>query len=85
MIVSTVGVLRRDNGTVDTIGNNRYYETMAYKAEYVDPYWEADVASQVPFDSPWMLGEAERESDLAANNMHEAVVDEIARKLEGGV
>ena len=34
IIVSTVGQMKLDNGEIDTIGHNRYYETMAFEANH---------------------------------------------------
>jgi len=87
VVVSTVGNMRpRGEGKMQTIGLNRYYETMVFRAIYEKPYWEADVGREVPFDSPWALGEEARNketSDLDANDMHERVVDEMVRALGG--
>ena len=38
---------------------------------------------EVHFNSPWMVQELEFESDMRANDMHEAVVDELTLYLEG--
>lgn len=76
--------MKVSNGKINEIGYNRYYETMAFKAKYEKPYWESDVSKEVPFDSEWMLNEKERESDVKANEMHEAVVSEIIDKLTTG-
>jgi hypothetical protein len=64
-------------GGVEMIGADRYYETMAFKAIFEDPYWHADVENEVSFDSPWSIGEVVAESDMRANTMHENVVAEI--------
>ena len=67
-----------------TIGLRRYYETMVFEAMFDKPYWEADIEKEVSFDSLWRIAEAKNDSDLAANDMHERVVDEMSRRLEGG-
>ena len=82
IIVSTVGALVVD-GKFETVGLDRYYETMAFEARLVGPYWDADVCREVHFNSPWMVQELEFESDMRANDMHEAVVDELTLYLEG--
>jgi hypothetical protein len=67
-----------------TIGHERYYETMAFKAKYKEPYWEADVSREISLDSKWSINECEHETDLKADAMHEAVVSEITAKLIEG-
>lgn len=84
IVVSTVGLMRNmaDDG-FEEIGHERYYETMAFHAERVaDRYWDADVARQVYFESEWAI--AEIDADDKANDMHEAVVVEIAERLASG-
>lgn len=91
IVVSTVGQMRnRDNLGCDTIGAfNRYYETMAFEAVFEKGYWEADVSKEISFESPWSICELEHETDGKANDMHEAVVKELAarafHKITGGV
>lgn len=86
IVVSTVGAYRStQTGEIETIGCERHYETMAFHAEFIDPYWEADTAREVQFDSNWSLYYPDgipREADMAANDMHEAVVNEIIANLE---
>ena len=84
VVVSTVGLMQsRVEGELEPIGYNRYYETMAFDAEWEDPYWEADVGRQLTFESPWSLNEKERESDDKANKMHDLVVAELSAKMTG--
>lgn len=88
IVVSTVG-LYRDMRTdvIDTIGCERHYETMAFHAEFIDPYWEIDTDRQINFDSNWSLYYPDgvpREADMDANDMHETVVNEIINSLESG-
>jgi hypothetical protein len=72
------------NGKFDTIGHNRYFETMAFHSNQTDTrYYDADVSKQVCFDSEWTI--AEQDADDKANEMHEAVVNEITEKLLKGV
>ena len=88
VVVSTVGgyIL---NAELAQIAHNRYYETMAFKAEKNGEYWDADTHEQFDFTSPWAIT-GESVADLSpgvdneANEMHEAVVKEIADKLETG-
>jgi hypothetical protein len=75
IVVSTVGNwLPRNETTPRQIGAGRYYETMAFKAQYQHPYWESDVEEELAFPLQWHLPECNRESDYHANAMHEAVV-----------
>lgn len=84
IVISTVGNMWSDapNKTEPTeIGHERYYETMVFGATKQGLYWDADVTQQVDFDSPWSIGEAEEESDEAANDMHETAVAEIENMM----
>ena len=78
IVVSTVGLMRRGE-SIETIGFNRYFETMAFAAEPVGRYLDADVSREVEFDSPWSI--AELDADDKANDMHEAVVKELRNKM----
>lgn len=96
-IISTVGQMPARNPVFadnkrgyTTIGSNRYYETMAFKAKKVREkendknfYWDADVTKQIDFDSNWALNECEFYSDQKANDMHEKVVEELINKIKG--
>ena len=82
IVVSTVGLMERD-GKFEMIGHDRHYETMAFHSDPTDTrYYDADVSKQVYFDSEWAI--AEQYADDKANEMHEAVVLEIANKLLAG-
>lgn len=79
IVVSTVGLMEF-RGKIETIGHNRYYETMAFHANLNDKrYFDADVEKQVYFDSEWSISEID--ADGKANEMHENVVNEIEKKL----
>lgn len=93
IVVSTVGNLI-SNDKIESVGSNRWYETMAFEAYYNEfdgcGYWEADVSKEVPFDSPgglyadtWKeLCHTHPDVDNVANDMHEKVVAEICDRLE---
>src|SRR5574343_553950 len=97
IVVSTVGLMqnslygRKDitpysitKNRFDTIGLNRYYETMAFHANPEDTrYHDIDVTRQVNFDSQWAIGTLD--ADDKANLMHEAVAEEISQKMAKGV
>ena len=84
IVVSTVGNLVLSPATkVETIGYDRYYETMAFHSNKADiRYHDADVSREVDFDSDRSIGL--EDADDKANDMHEAVVAEITAKLEAG-
>lgn len=82
IVVSTVGLMEL-NGKFETIGHNRYYETMAFHSNKKDKrYNDIDVTKQVGFESDWAISEID--ADDKANDMHEAVVTEITNKLLSG-
>lgn len=83
IVVSTVGLMEIDKGKFETIGYNRYFETMAFHANANDKrYNDIDVRKQVFFDSDWAISEID--ADDRANEMHEAVVAEITERLLKG-
>ena len=82
VVVSTVGMMFDIQGKPDTIGYNRHFETMAFHAAFDGRYWDADVCRQVQFVSPWAI--ADWDADDKANDMHEAVVSEIIKRMKNG-
>jgi hypothetical protein len=68
-------------GKPETIGYNRYYETMAFPAVKEGVYWEAQTGSPQSFGSPWAIDHVDGEADLEANDMHEAIVKEFTKRL----
>lgn len=86
VIVSTVGAMTTpDPRKFDMVGCNRYYETAAFRAHREQRvYWEIATGKRVSFQSPWQISEIKEESDLRANEMHDAVVAELAGKLARG-
>ena len=88
VVVSTLGNYRPksvENGAPETIGSQRHYETMVFRAHRDGGYWEANTsAGELSFNSNWRLEGVKQESDGLANDMHETVVDEfVARLLKG--
>lgn len=91
VVVSTVGELQRSgynkkctpldgfNEYFETVGLDRYFETMAFMAKENDIFNDADASKQVLFDSNWKLNDPYAE--IEANEMHDAVVKEIATDL----
>jgi hypothetical protein len=82
IVVSTVGLMRGPRGDYETIGYKRYFETMAFAGKCNGRYIDANVSRRVNFDSPWSIGEVD--ADDKANEMHEAVVEELRLKLLAG-
>jgi hypothetical protein len=84
VVVSTVGLLflEEKSDKPQTLGIERYYETMAFKAKKEGSYWEADATKQVDFESNWCLDYYNDSSDNDANDMHDAIVKEIADGLK---
>ena len=88
-IVSTVGAYVNSDRRFDTIGYNRFYETMAFEAEEQNGYLDADVSKEIPFESDWGIwGETWKEViekypqvDNVANDMHEKVVNELSLRI----
>lgn len=77
IVISTVGLMLtpdtvRSYKRFETIGSNRYFETMAFHA-LNDKYNDADVTKDINFDSDWCI--AEIDAELQANEMHEKVVE----------
>jgi hypothetical protein len=84
VVVSTVGCYRGPSDRIESIGFERYYETMVFRAKWDDPYWEADVSQRLSFDSRWAIDRVDWQSDADANAMHEGVVEEMSAKLAAG-
>lgn len=89
VVVSTVGMMKDwhapkpfSTSVFDTIGFNRYYETLAFLAYKNAEFWDADVSKQVDFDSEWSYSKLGDE--WKANKGHWKVVEEIVGKLEDG-
>lgn len=86
IIVSTVGLMEMPpdrGGGFEKIGLDRYFETMAFHAQWDGRYWDADVhRGELSFKAPWAI--AEVDADDKANDMHEAVVEEISGRLAAG-
>lgn len=97
-IVSTVGCqvakygrLLYNKDDIISIGHQRWYETIAFKAININGYLDADVTKEIKFNSEWGIWGRTWEEvlkkyehpDLAANEMHERVVEELMEKIKG--
>lgn len=93
IVISTVGMFfeKENDEQATTLGQDRYYETEAFVAYLAHGhYWDADVSERVAFSSPWKLcwpsWDAIPEGcDNLANDMHEAVVNEIEEMIRKGL
>jgi len=82
IVVSTVGAMAsiHGEGEFETIGYDRYYETMAFHSKKDDKrYHDIDVSREIYFKSEWQIDHLN--ADDEANNMHEKVIEEISKKL----
>ena len=83
-VVSTVGRQLPAKGYDhwETVGHNRYYETMAFKAKQDGIYWDADTSNPIDFDSEWAIHDCADDSEFRANEMHDKVVAELSEKIK---
>lgn len=90
-IVSTVGnYIPMYSGAPDTIGHQRWYETMVFEGEMQNGYIDIVVEKTIDTDNDWGIwGETWEEvmdtyhtPDNAANDMHERIVDEMTKKIQ---
>lgn len=81
-VVSTVGRFVNSRHEIDTIGLDRYYETMAFEAEFDGLYYDADVEKIIDFESDWAIGDKKFDSEQRANDMHEKVVAELMEMIK---
>ena len=89
-IVSTVGnQCHPETKEMMKIGADRWYETMAFEAEDIFGYIDADVSKEIDIDSKCGLYAHTKEelfemypfADNVANDMHETVVKEMIEKI----
>jgi hypothetical protein len=80
LVVSTVGnCFDRESTDTREVGIGRYYETMAFHAAKCGEYWEANVHQQVDIEGKTAVTKAR--ADNEANDMHEAAVKELTKRL----
>jgi len=92
VIISSVGNMRKLGAPheIDRVGCDRHYETQAFHATFrFDFYWDIVVGSPINFKSPWAIDEkgsrrAGMNVDNVANDMHEAVVNELSYAIAHG-
>lgn len=87
---TTIGSYQKA-GDLAPIGAKRWYETMAFEAKEYDIYNDADVRKEINFNSEWgiwgkdwkeVMEKYNQHPDLAANDMHEKVVEELMEKIK---
>ena len=90
-IVSTVGqMISSLTNKIDSIGYNRWYETMCFEAKLIDGYWDANVSKEIDINQDWGLWaesweelvEKYPEVDNVANEMHDKIVDEMIERIK---
>lgn len=81
VLISTVGrMLSADSKHYERIGCDRYYETMCWLADPTDEYHDASTAlKKIVITGNSALDDVNDE--WGANNMHEAIVEEMITKL----
>lgn len=86
VVVSTVGAQLESDvpRRFDTVGHARYYETRAFMADMDDTrFYDIDHNKQLRIDSPNEIDHLD--ADDEANDMHEAVVEEMVEKIVNGM
>jgi hypothetical protein len=85
IIVSTVGNYHPScTKKIETIGRERYYETMVFEGEEQNNYIEVLVTKIINFESKWSIDHCKETADLEADEMHEKVVKELIDRIEHG-
>ncbi|TAN06824.1 MAG: hypothetical protein EPN36_03590 [Rhodanobacteraceae bacterium] len=89
VVVSSVGNYRPPslNGDSCEIGVRAFYETLALRVHRDGPYLEGDPDQRIEFESPGILGldpAVDTYADMAANIMHDRVVEEVSARLLAG-
>lgn len=84
VVVSTVGSMASVDGTaVEEIGYQRYYETMVFLSDPNDgEYHDADWRKQISVNGEWSIEKLNKDNE--ANDMHDAVVEEISSRMMNG-
>lgn len=87
IVVSTVGALRGVGGAMESVGHERWYETMAFVGVSDGPYIDADVSAQVEIGT--RTGIYARVAvdlppgvDNDANDMHELAVAWVVENFD---
>ena len=89
IVVSTVGNYINLDGKVDTIGLDRWYETMCFKGKEENGYIEADIFEPIDINNEWGIwGKTWQDVleqfplvDNRADEMHETIVQEMIDRL----
>lgn len=89
VVVSSVGNYRPPSlkGNSCEIGVRAFYETLALRVYRDGAYLEGDADQHIDFDSPGRLGldpAVDSYADMAANLMHDRVVEEFRSRMLAG-
>lgn len=92
IVVSTVGHYVNSEGKIDSIGFERWYETMCFEGMEENGYIEADIHKGISINQEWGIwGSTWQEVldlfplvDNQADKMHESIVAEMAEKIQKG-
>lgn len=85
IVVSTVGLyLEPLIKEYVQIGAGRYFETMAFHAQFEGGFWDADASKIIIFSSRWSYPSPSIENEKQANDGHYVVIDEICGRLKEG-
>lgn len=85
IVVSTVGEFYQERGDQmpTTVGSGRYYETRAFYAkEEQEGYLDADISREFALTGQTAVSHWDPGSDNEANDMHEAAVSEVVKRIE---
>lgn len=89
IVISTVGLMVAKQAAPDgsyqfeTLGGSRYFETLAFHADSEDArYFDADISRQIGINGTSTISEVD--ADDRANNMHEAIAEEMRLRMLAG-
>lgn len=84
LVISTVGAYAPgQDGKYSLVNAYGFYETLVFKADRA-PYWDVIPSQQVHLDGKWCIDKIKSTVDIEANDMHEAAVHEMTKKLQEG-
>jgi hypothetical protein len=84
LVISTVGANDpKQEGKYSLVNAYGFYETLVFKADKA-PYWDIVPSQQVIYDGKWCIDKIKSTIDIEANDMHEAAVYALTKKLQEG-
>lgn len=92
VVISSVGCMENwDKASpekIDTIGHERYYETMVFRGHKEGPYIESDVSNQIsiPGDYEWgifgkKMADLPDDVDMKMDAIHEKIIGWVCRNF----